>query len=75
MGALPEREQMALIRNCRHELTQALKSLEADAAAHKNGSDKFLYLAYRGAVTTMRSRLALLTEAERIAASDTRKKP
>lgn len=74
MGALPERERTALIRNYRHELTQALKTLETETAGHKHGPDQFLYLAYRSAVIANRARLAMLTEAERVVAAAGRKK-
>lgn len=74
MGALPEREQASLIKNTRRELTASLKRLESEAAAKRNDPDKFLFLAYRGAITTTRVRLALLHDAERIVASSGRKR-
>ncbi len=74
MGALPEREQSALIRNCRHELAASLKCLQSEAATKRNDPDKFLYLAYRSAVTITRARLAMLNDAERMVASQSRKK-
>lgn len=74
MGALPEREQAALIKNARRQLTASLKQLESEAAGKRNDPDRFLYLAYRGAITTTRVRLALLNDAERIVASPARKR-
>jgi DNA-binding PadR family transcriptional regulator len=74
MGALNERDQETLIKTARRELTDSLKKLEIDGAEHRRDGDPFLQLAYRGAITTTRTRLALLKEAERAMAS-ARKKP
>jgi DNA-binding PadR family transcriptional regulator len=65
MGSLPEREQTALIKKARQELTTWLKWLESEAAVKRNEPDKFLYLAFRGSIITTKGRLALLNEVER----------
>ena len=74
LGALPGRDQVVLIKAARRELEKSLKRLESEAAGKRHDADQFLYLAYRGAVTTTRSRLAVLHEAERIVAANARKR-
>jgi DNA-binding PadR family transcriptional regulator len=74
MGALPGREQTALIKKARQELTKWLKWLESESAAKRKDPDKFLYLAFRGSIIATKGRLALLDEAERVVAASARKR-
>lgn len=74
LGALPERDQLALIKNSKQTLTGSIKQMEGELAGLRNNKDKFLHLAYRGAIATTRTRLALLSQAERLVASASKKR-
>ena len=69
MGALSDKDQETLIKSSRKELTDSIKRLEAEAAGVRKQGDPFLLLAYHGAITANRSRLALLKEAEKAMAA------
>lgn len=74
MGVLAKREQLALLKSSRRDLTKSLKWLEAEAAEKRHDPDKFLALAYHGSIATTRTRLALVNEAERLVTANARKR-
>jgi DNA-binding PadR family transcriptional regulator len=73
MGVLNDRDQETLIKSARRDLIEWLKKFEAEAAQHRKDGDPFLSLAYHGVIATMKSRLALLKEAEKAMAAAKKK--
>ena len=69
MGVLNPKDQETLIKGARKDLNDWLKKFAAEAAGVRKQGDPFLSLAYHGAITTTKARLAFLKDVERAMAA------
>ena len=64
LGAIPDAQRRAMVKEARRRVREHLQRLERDLAKKKAGADPFFFLASRAVVQMSRMRLAWLAEVE-----------